>query len=58
MALVDGTITGEVGETFEAGEMENSPYTITECEDGGSEIILGLPSVSDSSNIDEWKDIY
>ncbi len=58
MALVDGTITGEVGETFEAGEMENSPYTITECEDGGSEIILGPPFRFDSSNIDEWKDIY
>lgn len=58
MALVDETITGEVGETFEAGEMENSPYTLSECEDGGSEIILGPPFRFDSSNIDEWKDIY
>lgn len=58
MALVDGTITGEVGETFEAGDMENSPYTITACDDGGSEIILGPPFKFDPSNIDEWKDIY
>lgn len=58
IALVDGTITGEVGETFDAGDMENSPYTITDCDDGGSEIILGPPFRFDSSNIDEWKDIY
>lgn len=58
IALVEGTITGAVGETFEAGDMENSPYTITECDDGGSEVILGPPFRFDSSNIDEWKDIY
>lgn len=58
MALVDGTITGKVGETFDAGDMENSPYTIQECSDGGSEIILGPPFKFDPSNIDEWKDIY
>lgn len=58
LALVDETITGAVGDTFEAGEMENSPYTVTECSDGGSEIILGPPFKFDSSNIEEWKDIY
>jgi rhamnose transport system substrate-binding protein len=58
MALVDGTITGALGDTFDAGDMENSPYTITECDDGGTEIILGPPFRFDSSNIDEWKDVY
>lgn len=58
MALVSGDITGAVGESFEAGDMENSPYTITECADGGSEVILGPPYRFDSSNIAEWKDVY
>ena len=58
IALVDGTITGAVGDTFDAGDMENSPYTIQECSDGGSEIILGPPYRFDPSNIDEWKDVY
>ena len=58
IALVNETITGAVGDEFEAGEMENSPYTIQECSDGGSEIILGPPYRFDSSNIDEWKDVY
>lgn len=58
MALVNGEITGAVGESFEAGDMENSPYTISECADGGSEVILGPPYRFDSSNIAEWKDVY
>lgn len=58
IALVEGKITGAVGETFEAGDMANSPYTITECDDGGSEIILGPPFRFDSANIAEWKDVY
>ena len=58
IALVDGTITGAVGDTFDAGDMENSPYTIQECSNGGSEIILGPPYRFDPSNIDEWKDVY
>lgn len=57
-ALVDGKITGAVGETFEAGKMENSPYTITDAGDGGTEVILGAPFKFDPSNIAEWKDVY
>lgn len=57
-ALVDGTITGAAGETFEAGSMENSPYTIVEAADGGTEVILGAPFKFDSSNIADWKDVY
>lgn len=58
VALVDGTITGAAGETFEAGDMENSPYTITEASDGGTEIILGAPFKFDASNIEEWSAVY
>lgn len=58
IALVDGTITGAAGETFEAGSMDASPYTIVAADDGGTEIILGLPFRFDASNIDEWKSVY
>ena len=59
VALVRGNITGKVGDTFDAGDMENSPYTLTALESGeGSEVILGPPFRFDSSNIDEWKEIY
>ena len=60
LALVKGDITGKVGETFEAGDMENSPYTLTELADGSgaSEIILGPPFQFNPDNIAEWKDIY
>lgn len=60
IALVDGKITGKAGETFEAGDMENSPYTLTELADGSgaSEIILGPPFQFNPDNIEEWKSIY
>lgn len=58
IALVNEKITGAEGETFEAGEMENSPYTIVAADDGGTEIILGAPFKFDSSNIADWKDVY
>lgn len=60
IALVDGTITGAVGETFEAGEMEGSPYTLTALESDGnaSEIIMGEPFRFTPENIDEWKNAY
>lgn len=56
IALCDGTITGAVGDKFTAGDM--GEYEVTEAADGGTEIILGAPFRFDSSNIDEWKDIY
>lgn len=58
IALVEGKITGASGETFDAGDMENSPYTITDCDDGGTEVILGPPYKFDAANINEWKDVY
>ena len=58
IALVNGDITGAEGETFEAGDMENSPYTIVAADDGGTEVILGAPFKFDPSNIEEWKTVY
>lgn len=58
IALVNGDIEGAEGETFDAGDMENSPYTITDAGDGGTEVILGQPFKFDPSNIDEWKEVY
>jgi rhamnose transport system substrate-binding protein len=58
VALVNGQITGAEGDTFEAGDMENSPYTVTKNADGATEIILGPPYKFDPSNIDEWAEVY
>ena len=56
IALVDGSLTGAVGEKFTAGDMGD--YTLTDAGDGGSEIILGPPFKFDPSNIADWKDVY
>ncbi|MCR4892605.1 MAG: substrate-binding domain-containing protein [Lachnospiraceae bacterium] len=59
IALVDGKMTGAVGDSFEAGDMELSPYTLTELADGsGSEVILGPPFQFNPDNIAEWKEVY
>lgn len=58
IALVNGTITGKAGDTFEAGKMANSPYKVADAADGGTEIILGAPFKFDPSNIGEWKSVY
>jgi rhamnose transport system substrate-binding protein len=47
-ALIDGDITGEAGDTFEAGEL--GEYTV---EEGGS-VLLGDPFVFDADNIDDF----
>ena len=54
----DVKITGAADETFEAGDMENSPYTIVEASDGGTEIILGEPFEFNPDNIAEWADVF
>ena len=56
IALVNGEIKGEVGDTFTAGDM--GEYTLTDAGDGGSEIILGPPFQFNPDNIAEWKDVY
>ena len=54
-ALVKGTITGKVGDTFTAGDLGSMSIV----EDGdGTQIMLGDPYKFDSSNIAEWKDVY
>ncbi|TIC85030.1 rhamnose ABC transporter substrate-binding protein [Nocardioides sp. GY 10113] len=47
-ALIDGDITGEAGDTFEAGDL--GEYTV---EDGGS-VLLGDPFVFNADNIDDF----
>jgi rhamnose transport system substrate-binding protein len=47
-ALASGQISGEAGQTFEAGDL--GEYTIEE----GSEVVLGPPTVFDKNNIDDF----
>lgn len=56
MALVNGDITGAVGDSFTAGDLGN--YEIVESGDGGTEVILGPPFAFTPENIAEWKDVY
>lgn len=56
MALVNGEITGAVGESFTAGDM--GQYTIIECGDGGTQVIMGEPLKFDSENIKVWKELF
>lgn len=54
-ALVDGTITGAVGDKFSAGRMGEKEIIA----DGeGTQIMLGDPFKFDSSNIAEWKTAF
>ncbi|MFC0560607.1 rhamnose ABC transporter substrate-binding protein [Halalkalibacter alkalisediminis] len=54
-ALVEGEITGEVGESFEASRLGGKEVV----EDGdGTQIMLGDPYRFDAENIDEWKEVY
>ena len=54
-ALVQGDITGKVGETFEAGRLGEKEVV----EDGdGTQIMLGDPFRFDAENINEWKEVY
>lgn len=54
-ALVKGTITGKVGQSFKAGRL--GVKKIIKVGDG-TEIMLGAPFKFDSSNIGEWKKVY
>lgn len=55
-ALADGTITGAVGDSFNAGTLGGR--TISVDSDGGSEVMLGDLLKFDSTNIAQWKDVY
>ncbi len=56
MALVAGEITGALDETFTAGALGD--YTITEADDGGTEIVLGLPLEFNPENVSEYAKLY
>ena len=56
ISLVKGDITGELDETFTAGDL--GEYTITEADDGGTEIVLGQPLEFNSDNIEEMAKLY
>ena len=57
IALVNGTISGKVGETLSAEEM--GKYPITRDPIGGSEIVLQVAPIRfDASNIEDWKTVY
>ncbi len=55
MALVDGSITGAVGETFEAGRLGKKEII---ADGNGTQIMLGAPFKFEASNIAEWKTVY
>lgn len=55
-ALVKGAITGDVGGSFNAGDLGEKK--ITEAADGGTEVMLGDPFKFDTENIAEWKEVY
>jgi rhamnose transport system substrate-binding protein len=54
-ALVNGEITGKVGDTFTAGDLGKKEVIAV---GGGTEIMLGAPFKFDAGNIDEWKEVY
>ncbi|MEE1315233.1 MAG: rhamnose ABC transporter substrate-binding protein [Faecalimonas sp.] len=56
--LVEGNITGKVGDTFNVADLSDEPYKIVEAADGGTEVILGPPFKFEPSNINDWKDVY
>ncbi|WP_141501894.1 rhamnose ABC transporter substrate-binding protein [Paenibacillus luteus] len=54
-ALVKGTITGKVGDKFEAGRLGAKEVI---ADGDGTQIMLGDPFKFDSANIGEWKAVY
>ena len=56
IALINGEITGALDETFTAGDL--GEYTITEADDGGTEIVLGAPLQFNEDNIVEMAELY
>ena len=56
MSLVKEEITGALDETFTAGDLGD--FTITEADDGGTEIVLGEPLQFTPENIEEYAELY
>ena len=56
IALINGDITGAKDDKFTAGDLGD--YTITDADDGGTEVVLGAPLKFDTSNIEEMAKLY
>ncbi len=56
IALIGGTITGAVGETFEAGRL--GAISIMDDGNGNPYTICGDPFYFTAENIDDWKTVY
>ena len=55
MALRTGLVDGTEGEQF---KVEDKIFTVTKSFDEGTVVIVGEPLRFDSTNIDEWKDLF
>lgn len=53
-ALANGTITGAVGDSFDAGKL--GTFSVEAHADGGTMVMLSDGLLFDSTNIQEWKD--
>ena len=56
IALINEDITGAKDDKFTAGDLGD--YTITDADDGGTEVVLGAPLKFDTSNIKEMAKLY
>ena len=56
IALINEDITGAKDDKFTAGDLGD--YTVTEADDGGTEVVLGAPLKFDTSNIEEMAKLY
>ena len=56
ISLINGDITGAKDDKFTAGDLGD--YTVTEADDGGTEVVLGAPLKFDTSNIEEMAKLY
>ena len=56
ISLINGDITGAKDDKFTAGDLGD--YTVTDADDGGTEVVLGAPLKFDTSNIEEMAKLY
>ena len=56
IALINEDITGAKDDKFTAGDLGD--YTITEADDGGTEVVLGAPLQFNPDNIEEMAKLY
>ena len=56
IALINEDITGAKDDKFTAGDLGD--YTVTEADDGGTEVVLGAPLKFDTNNIEEMAKLY